>query len=458
MPDQVELLLTHLNEDPRKAVMRQVLSDLRFLATSERAHLWSASNVSSLMKFAEKSMNEEGFEAVVGALSIFCDLVKNTSISKFEQPMDSSSPIIKLTLNCAYSTQLRVAGRATQLLTLIATNCINDNYTIENMDIASDAISAIEALFLLISSEGSLQNNTKSSQTVLKECLLCVVQLCRVHPGTSDQFVDIVGSLLLTSNHETVLLLCETLASFASMKKGVLKLLLPDLCNCIGTIIESESDSGSTAPVLTLLTTMLFQTLRGHDWPESASLAVKNAVGNIDQWSAYCIGRSAARYGHHALAAQIFKNLSYSVSSEHFYFWLNALELVCHGEAQLNTVSNSDLVTRIAEASSSILEGLSTIRAASTPNRSQEFQVEYLKCRSDFLQALLQLVYTCHSLRTSPPPAIANSQAKASSDDLQRCGRVTSLLRGCVSEFNTIGAAFQGILDFIELIRASFFL
>ena len=73
-----------------------------------------------------------------------------------------------------------------------------------------------------------------SSRKVLKECLLCVVQLCRVHPRTSDQFVCIVGGLLLTSSQETVLLLCETLASFASMKRGVLKLLLPDLCNCIG--------------------------------------------------------------------------------------------------------------------------------------------------------------------------------------------------------------------------------
>ena len=122
--------------------------------------------------------------------------------------------------------------------------------------------------------------------------------------------------------------------------------------------------------------------------------------------------------------------------------------------------------------------GLSSIRAASTPNRSQEFQVGYLKCRSDFLQALSQLVYTCHSLRTSPPPAIASSQAKvliriflsnhnvhtyefshfnilmlypqASSDDLQRCGRVTSLLRGCVSGFNNVGTSFN------ELYSSSF--
>ena len=35
VPDQVDLLMNHLNQDPRKAVMRQILADLRFLATGE---------------------------------------------------------------------------------------------------------------------------------------------------------------------------------------------------------------------------------------------------------------------------------------------------------------------------------------------------------------------------------------------------------------------------------------
>ena len=106
-------------------------------------------------------------------------------------------------------------------------------YVIDGMDVSSDAVMAIEALFLLISSEGSLQRDSYSSRKVcfctiyflsnhnmcsftfrhlkkfsliqvLKECLLCVVQLCRVHPRTSDQFVDIVGGLLLTTSRETV--------------------------------------------------------------------------------------------------------------------------------------------------------------------------------------------------------------------------------------------------------------
>ena len=120
-----------------------------------------------------------------------------------------------------------------QLKTLIATSCIKDMYVIDGMDVSSDAVMAIEALFLLISSEGSLQRDSYSSRKVcfcsiyflpnhnmcsftfrhlkkfsliqvLKECLLCVVQLCRVHPRTSDQFVDIVGGLLLTTSRETV--------------------------------------------------------------------------------------------------------------------------------------------------------------------------------------------------------------------------------------------------------------
>ena len=159
VPDQVELLLKYLVEDPRKAVMRQTLADLRFLCTEERAHLWSSLNISSLLSFAEKSTEHEGNEAIIGALSILCDLVRNTSISKLE-PLDLNSPIIKLAQQCCYSSQIRVAGRATQLMTLLATNCLKDAYVIDGLDIASEAVMAIEALFLLISNEGSLQIGT----------------------------------------------------------------------------------------------------------------------------------------------------------------------------------------------------------------------------------------------------------------------------------------------------------
>jgi hypothetical protein len=58
------------------------------------------------------------------------------------------------------------------------------------------------------------------------------------------------------------------------------------------------------------------------------------------------------------------------------------------------------------------------------------------------LQTLLQLVLSCHSLRTSPPPAIANTLAKQSHDELQRCGRIAQLLRKSVNDFKAVDRLF----------------
>ena len=93
IPDQVDLLLTHLEKDPRKAVMRQILADLRFVATDDRAHLWTKSNIDALLTFATAHLDDED-EALVGALSILCDLVKATSVSKvFTHSVSGSSGI-----------------------------------------------------------------------------------------------------------------------------------------------------------------------------------------------------------------------------------------------------------------------------------------------------------------------------------------------------------------------------
>ena len=130
--------------------MRQVLSDLRYLTSSDHAHLWTVSNVESLLAFAEKSVGEEG-EAIVGALSIFCDLVKNTSISKL-QPLNADSSIIKLTQQCSYSTQLTVAGRATQVFFLVHSQfAVLDKTLIENhKSLGENSLLYPEGLYYLI--------------------------------------------------------------------------------------------------------------------------------------------------------------------------------------------------------------------------------------------------------------------------------------------------------------------
>ena len=98
VPDQVELLLNHLTNDPRKAVKKQILQDLRYLA-GHYAHLWSEENVHSTISF---SLDGAKGAVLCGALDILSDLLRHTSIEKFKLE-DSESPMIQLCHSCGYS-------------------------------------------------------------------------------------------------------------------------------------------------------------------------------------------------------------------------------------------------------------------------------------------------------------------------------------------------------------------
>lgn len=68
-------------------------------------------------------------------------------------------------------------------------------------------------------------------------------------------------------------------------------------------------------------------------------------------------------------------------------------------------------------------------QAASTPLNPLSFQCGFVKLRIDLLQAFSQLICTCNSLKTSPPPAIATTIAMTSGSELQRCGRISNQAR-----------------------------
>lgn len=130
---QVELLIGYLHDDARFAVKRRALSDLRYLASADRAHLWSEANVAAVIAFARKDSlaaagagnsnvgkgSSTSTATLCGALSVLCDIVEHTSVEKLY--LDSAEcPVAKLCQSCCYSSSLPVAARATQLLTLLA--------------------------------------------------------------------------------------------------------------------------------------------------------------------------------------------------------------------------------------------------------------------------------------------------------------------------------------------------
>ena len=66
----------------------------------------------------------------------------------------------------------------------------------DGMDVVGESVMSIEALFLLLS-DGGGPKAVRANLGPLRECLQCVVRLCRVQPEACDQFVDIIGGLLL---------------------------------------------------------------------------------------------------------------------------------------------------------------------------------------------------------------------------------------------------------------------
>ena len=87
----------------------------------------------------------------------------------------------------------------------------------DGMDVVGESVMSIEALFLLLSDGGGDGGGAKAVRAnlgPLRECLQCVVRLCRVQPEACDQFVDIIGGLLLQTG--------ESMEYFDQVKYSIL--------------------------------------------------------------------------------------------------------------------------------------------------------------------------------------------------------------------------------------------
>ena len=71
------------------------------------------------------------------------------------------------------------------------------------------------------------------------------------------------------------------------------------------------------APAVTVaLSTLLFQSVKGHKWTQDCEEAVRAAYQSLDMWSAYKMARTASRYGHHLIAHEIYNNISEGVQKK----------------------------------------------------------------------------------------------------------------------------------------------
>uniref|UniRef100_A0A667I521 Integrator complex subunit 7 n=1 Tax=Lynx canadensis TaxID=61383 RepID=A0A667I521_LYNCA len=399
-PKQIQLLLQYLKNDPRKAVKRLAIQDLKLLA-NKTPHTWSRENIQALCECA------------------------------LQTPYDS----LKL-------------GMLSVLSTLSGTIAIKHYFSIASdlLALEQDAVFGLESLLVLCS-----QDDSPGAQATLKIALNCMVKLAKGRPHLSQSVVETLLTQLHSAQDAARILMCHCLAAIAMQLPVLGDGMLGDLMELYKVIGRSATDKQQE--LLVSLATVIFVASQKALSAEVKAVIKQQLESVSNGWTVYRIARQASRMGNHDMARELYQSLLTQVASEHFYFWLNSLKEFSHAEQCLTGLQEenySSALSCIAESLKFYHKGIASLTAASTPLNPLSFQCEFVKLRIDLLQAFSQLICTCNSLKTSPPPAIATTIAMTLGNDLQRCGRISNQMKQSMEEFRSLASRYG------DLYQASF--
>ncbi|XP_050514546.1 integrator complex subunit 7 isoform X1 [Diabrotica virgifera virgifera] len=424
IPSQVNLLLNYLKNDPRWEIKLKALEHLYELA-KPGAHLWPPGAVEEIINYA---LNSNKKKILSPSLRVLQVLVESPRMC--HEHRSSGSKLRELCSNHCYSPEPAIAAQAIQILSQIFCYCYKENI---ETDGEQEVIAALETLILL------LTFIKEQHSTQLKTVLKCAVRLCEAKHQYCEVFVELLGTRLDNIESDNTLTICEALGAIGSLKAETLLPLIDTILSLLNVLSTVKSPTAPQTQTKTMLCTLIFQSLSGYKWNDTTYNTIINVIDNNNLWANYCIARAAMRYGHHKVAHHIFLGLAEQVSSEHFHFWLICLKELSEAEAQLYSEDSNSLVNRLDTAVIHYNKAIAALKAASTPQHTLTFQAEYMKIRSEYLQCLLQLIYSCNILCIVPPPAIAATIVQSTRDEYQRHGYITNQLRKCVKDFKNCG-------------------
>uniref|UniRef100_A0AAQ4P8Z8 Integrator complex subunit 7 n=1 Tax=Gasterosteus aculeatus aculeatus TaxID=481459 RepID=A0AAQ4P8Z8_GASAC len=435
IPKQLQLLLQYLRDDPRKAVKRLATNDLKLLA-KKAPHLWLRENTQTLCECALTSPYNS---LKLGMLAVLSTLSGTIATKQYFHNWTGSPPrltdLVKLAQECCYHSNLAIAAHGVIVLSNIAISCP------EKVQLEQDTVLGVESLLMLCS-----QDSSPGSQATLKTALTSLVKLLKSRPHLSQSAVEFLLCQLHLSCDSSRVLMCHALAAIATHLPVLGDGMLGDLVDLYR--VASHSSTDKQQELLVSLATVIFVASQSSLSAEVTTVIKQQLMNVANGWTVYRIARQASRMGCHEFSSELYQCLRTRVASEHFYFWLNSLKEFSQAEQCLSSVEDGDYsgaLGAIAEALRSYQKGIASLTAASTPLSPLTFQCEFIKLRIDTLQALSQLICTCNSLKTSPPPAIATTIALTSGNDLQRCGRIAMQMKVCMDEFRSLAARYSDL-------------
>ncbi|XP_006834090.1 PREDICTED: integrator complex subunit 7 isoform X4 [Chrysochloris asiatica] len=444
-PKQIQLLLQYLKNDPRKAVKRLAIQDLKLLA-NKTPHTWSKENIQALCECALQTPYDS---LKLGMLSVLSTLSGTIAIKHYFSltpgnvgSSPGSSDLVKLAQECCYHNNRGVAAHGVRVLINITVSCQEKDL----LALEQDCVFGLESLLVLCS-----QDDSPGAQMTLKIALNCMVKLAKGRPHLSQSVVETLLTQLHSAQDAARILMCHCLAAIAMQLPVLGDGMLGDLMELYKVIGRSATDKQQE--LLVSLATVIFVASQKALSAEVKAVIKQQLESVSNGWTVYRIARQASRMGNHDMARELYQSLLTQVASEHFYFWLNSLKEFSHAEQCLTGLQEenySSALSCIAESLKFYHKGIASLTAASTPLNPLSFQCEFVKLRIDLLQAFSQLICTCNSLKTSPPPAIATTIAMTLGNDLQRCGRISNQMKQSMEEFRSLASRYG------DLYQASF--
>ncbi|XP_077013861.1 integrator complex subunit 7 [Tamandua tetradactyla] len=444
-PKQIQLLLQYLKNDPRKAIKRLAIQDLKLLA-NKTPHTWSRENIQALCECALQTPYDS---LKLGMLSVLSTLSGTIAIKHYFNitpgnvgSSPRSSDLVRLAQECCYHNNRGIAAHGVRVLTNITVSCQEKDL----LALEQDAVFGLESLLVLCS-----QDNSPGAQATLKIALNCMVKLAKGRPHLSQSVVETLLTQVHSAQDAARILMCHCLAAIAMQLPVLGDGMLGDLMELYKVIGRSATDKQQE--LLVSLATVIFVASQKALSAEVKAVIKQQLESVSNGWTVYRIARQASRMGNHDMARELYQSLLTQVASEHFYFWLNSLKEFSQAEQCLTGLQEenySSALSCIAESLKFYHKGIASLTAASTPLNPLSFQCEFVKLRIDLLQSFSQLICTCNSLKTSPPPAIATTIAMTLGNDLQRCGRISNQMKQSMEEFRGLASRYG------DLYQASF--
>lgn len=444
-PKQIQLLLQYLKNDPRKAVKRLAIQDLKLLA-NKTPHTWSRENIQALCECALQTPYDS---LKLGMLSVLSTLSGTIAVKHYFSiasgnvgSSPTASDLVRLAQECCYHNNRGIAAHGVRVLTNITVSCQEKDL----LALEQDAVFGLESLLVLCS-----QDDSPGAQATLKIALNCMVKLAKGRPHLSQSVVETLLIQLQSAQDTARILMCHCLAAIAMQLPVLGDGMLGDLVELYKVIGRSATDKQQE--LLVSLATVIFVASQKALSAEVKAVIKQQLESVSNGWTVYRIARQASRMGSHDMAGELYQSLLTQVASEHLHFWLNSLKEFSHAEQCLTGLQENDAssaLSCIAESLKFYHKGIASLTAASTPLNPLSFQCEFIKLRIDLLQAFSQLICTCNSLKTSPPPAIATTIAMTLGNDLQRCGRISNQMKLSMEEFRSLASRYG------DLYQASF--